>query len=1129
MILLAALAATALSAETPEGILKQADQLETDGRIARAAELYKSFLKSYPDHTQALEAHYRLAKCLDNLGLVDEAIQHLDVVAQSKDKRYKHRLDAFYLLGKLHGSLKHHEAAARTFEQMLAEGAGLYEDEALSLCGGHYAILRKHDEAAARFNILKQREGSRFAEQAAYKLAVMWLKAEDLERAVAAVEDLAARFPANKDARGLMLQIADLFRRQRKFPQAIAACEQLKTRFPRSREAEEAGYVLGLCHRDRKQFDKAIETLDAVARVPAHRTSGLAAEALLQTGDICTSDLTQPEKAMPRYEEAIKLARESNSERRDQILEQCYFRLAEYHYTQKKWSVALEYYVLLRRLGSKVNVLPRILKCQAELKTDASAGVGTEADLEAIRKKVEENPGTAAAAEGEVFLADRALARALESKSDLGAAIEQYEGVLKKYPKEVLSQQSLESYVCLQLGICYAQGETKGELKKAVATLEKALAVNPETPYKTEILENIARVADATGDKQKSLEVYQRLFAASAQKVEGGQADDAERQRMSQYLRAILSRAEQKDSIEEALRLAHEITQKSGPFSEAARHAMFYMGELYYLKKDYANAAKTFKGFIKVYGPKLDEKGDVANPPWRPADISEQVEQVYEAAVRVAHAWRMQGHFANMVKAYEWLVANLNYKNKHVAEAQYWLALELIKGRKGEERENRLKAAEALWKNVVHPSFEFEDRDFRKRFHFWVDDPDAEEYVKAAILKSGQFLSELGEHERAAGIFNQHLELYPEVSRKGRRRVAAEPDPMCRIARYALGREHIALGNIPKLIECYKVYLDQMRDDKFRVSALQLLGYHAAQQGAFDQAIEGYATLLDEYGDNERNAKGESIPVPPKERIRRGGYHWDGIRLEPPKGLDLGEVRFALGFLYWKKESWADCAKILAPFVENPQLFNNKARPKALYMAAQSYYHDHDYERGLQVILKLLRDHPQFEAADEAHVYAARGYAETGKWSEIPPLYQAFVKERPQSPNRPHMDLYAALSALHSANPDSGVSRLKGIANSDTYQDVKADACYHLGLHLLSEKPPQHRAALEYLGKSVDFYPRERSCLAAARCCIELKDWEKAKALLQRTLRDFPTGNRRMIEEAKQLLPDVLKHAAKQN
>ena len=53
---------------------------------------------------------------------------------------------------------------------------------------------------------------------------------------------------------------------------------------------------------------------------------------------------------VPRYEEAAKYARDSDSERKSAILEQCYFRLGEFNFTQKNFAAALDYYLLLRGL-----------------------------------------------------------------------------------------------------------------------------------------------------------------------------------------------------------------------------------------------------------------------------------------------------------------------------------------------------------------------------------------------------------------------------------------------------------------------------------------------------------------------------------------------------------------------------------------------------------------------------------------------------------------------------------------------------------------------------------------------------------------------------------------------------------
>jgi tetratricopeptide (TPR) repeat protein len=1127
----AAWARAAAAPEAPETLLQQAQDMVRQSKNARAADLYREFLKKYPDHSQATDARYQLAKCLDEMGLVDEAMGELERVAQSKDKRYRHRQDAFYSLGKLYASAKEYEKASKVFEQALSEGAGLYEDEMLSLAGGYYAILGKNDDAAAKFNILRRRENSRYAESAAYKLALLWLKAENLELAVEAVEFLATNFPTNKEARGLMVEIADLFRRQQKFDSAIAACEQLKARFPRSDEAQAAAYVEGLCLRDRKEYDKAVQAFEAVAAVPGNRRSGLAAEALLKSADIYFGDIVQQDKAMSRYEETAKLARESSSERRSLILEHCYLRLGEYYYAQKKWSLALENYSLLRNLNPRVNVLPRILKCQAELRIDLSASLRSQADLEYIQKLIQDNPGTFMAAEGEVFLVDRELSQALGRKGGaLTTLAEKYEAVVKKYPREVLKQQSLGSYIYSQMGVCYGMGAAKPELERAIQAFEKGLQVDPATPYKVFILENIARCADKAGDNQKAFQVYKQLFEMAAAEVEGGQADAATREHMAEYLRSVLTRAsaDEKGTIDGALAVARSIVDKKGPFSEAARHAMFYIGELYYLKKDFSNAAGTYKQFIKAFGPPQDANGAVVNPPWRPSAVTEQVGQVFEAAVRVAHCWYMQGHSQNMLKAYEWMLQNFGHNNKYVAEAEYWMALEWIKGRKGQEKENRLKMADLMWTKVVHPSYDFEGRDFRKGFHPWIHDSEMGKYVKAAILKAGQGYSEGGNHDRAAAVFRTYLELYPDptLARRGGG-LEARPDPLYSIARYALGREYIALQDITKLIECYRIYVDQFREDRFRVSGLMLLGYHAAQQGVTEAAVEAYATILDEYGQNEKNAQGEVVPVPSSQRIRQGGYRWNGIRMEPPAGLDLGEVRYALGYHYWRIEDWGNCVKTLMPFVENPQLFQNKVRAKALYMVAQSYYRAFDYEKGLAVALKLLKDYPRFEAADEAYVFAARGCVETQRWDALVKMYERFLRDYERSPHRPHMDLFAAVAVLGQGSRDEGAARLKSIARSETYEDVKADAWYYLGVDLLERKFPDYKGALANFEQSIALYPRERSCLAAAKCCIELKQWDKAKDLLDRTLRDFPSGNRRVVDEARRMLPDVLKAMAK--
>ena len=71
-------------AATPEEALREAQQLETDGAIQKAVDIYKEFLAQNPTHSQVREVEYRLARCYDNRGDVDQAIVHFKKAIEKK-------------------------------------------------------------------------------------------------------------------------------------------------------------------------------------------------------------------------------------------------------------------------------------------------------------------------------------------------------------------------------------------------------------------------------------------------------------------------------------------------------------------------------------------------------------------------------------------------------------------------------------------------------------------------------------------------------------------------------------------------------------------------------------------------------------------------------------------------------------------------------------------------------------------------------------------------------------------------------------------------------------------------------------------------------------------------------------
>lgn len=1125
-----AFASACMAADAPEDMLKEAQQLERAGSVKKAAGIYENFIKSYPDHSQATDANYNLAKCYDSMGMVDEAVARLKKVLESDSKQFRNKPDAYYMLGKFYASLKDYDNAIATFEKMLAGGPGLYEDEVLNLCGGYYAIREKYDEAAAKLNILKRKTDSKYAEQAGYKLATLWIKAGKLDRAMDAVQEFVQQYPASKQIPELLLRAADLQRTQKKYDKTIALCEQLTSGYPKTIEALAATYLLGLTHRDRKEYQKAADVFDRVGNVKEYQGRGLAAEALLQGADLYFAELADMPKAIARYSDAARLARDSDSDRKTAIMEQCYFRIAEYYYQQKNWSTALENYLLLRATGTKLNILGRILQCQSELGNNQPDQKVSDAEAKIILEKIKANPGSVMAAEGEIFLADRKLTDSIQRKAGFGDVVKDYQKILDGYSKDVLSQSHMESYVHMQIGTACAHSTASNDWPNAVKAFQKAVDIDPadSNPYKVMSLESLALVAGRLSDKPTELAAYSKLLSMSKQKMDQNKEDKGAEKKTLDYLKSLVTRSDTKDMIQASLDMCRALIEEKGQLSELSREARFYIGELYYVAKDFPAAAKAFQEYMRIYGPKQDDSGEVLGAPWKPGAVDGKVLQVYNAALRIAHAWYMQGHDQNMVKAYGWIARNMPEGNPYMPEVKYWLALETTKGKQIETKEGKLRAAQSLWTNVVNSCANPADPKLPNSYYPWVKDGRYEQslkYVKTAMLKAGRYFGEADGHEAAARVFEEYLAMFPpQQQRPGEPR---QRDEMNDIARYALGREYAALGNVRKMITCYNSYLDDLRDSPFRVSALKLVGYHAGKDGQYGPASDAYAALLDEYGVNKLDAKDKPIPVPQGERLRQA-RGWDGIRMPVPKDLDQGEIRFALGFLYWKQDDWNRCIAALAPFQNDPALAKNKSRDRALYMSGQSRYKVYDYTNGVKTLTALIKEHPRFEAIDEVYVQTADGYAQTKAWQDLDAICRKFIAEKPASDKRSWMDLYAALATIGTGKTAKGVGDLKAIAESDTFEDVKAAALYHAGLSTLAANPKNVQEASKYFDKSVNMFPRANSCLEAAKCQMALGNWTKANALLDKIARDFPKGDPVVVEEAKRLSPQVLKELAKQ-
>ena len=65
------------------------------------------------------------------------------------------------------------------------------------------------------------------------------------------------------------------------------------------------------------------------------------------------------------------------------------------------------------------------------------------------------------------------------------------------------------------------------------------------------------------------------------------------------------------------------------------------------------------------------------------------------------------------------------------------------------------------------------------------------------------------------------------------------------------------------------------------------------------------------------------------------------------------------------------------------------------------------------------------------------------------------------------------------------------------------------------------KTALKLLERSIEYYPRANSLLAAGRCAVDLQQWQEARTYLDRCIREFPRSEEKTLREARLLLAKV--------
>lgn len=1124
---------------TPEESLRKADRLEKEGALRDAQSIYEEFLGTHKTHVQANDVRYKLALCFDKMGDIERAIKELNtVIEQSRGKSFKHRSDALMHLAKLYKVIHKRPQMITVLKQLIDGGPSLYEEDAYDMCASALAVEGRTDEAAAMFSILKRKSSPDKAKEAAFKLAVLWMKAGKIDLASRAVEEFVGEYGTDDRAPELMMEVARTFFQQKMYARTKAVCEQVKTRYGRSRSATEASYLVALCFKEAGRPDAAIVALKRLAALQKTDNPALAGEAAYMIGNIQEKDLKDMESAVESYRQATQLVT-GNDARSREIRTYCYLQTAEHLFRKEEWTGALDMYLKLQQMATEINVTPRIMTCKAKLgqEADMKVSLDTKEEEQFVLTRIKENAGTLMAAELDIMLLDRRLTAMRSSAKSWADHLEplfkDYEALLKKYSLKVLKKADLDTYIYMQMGHCClaavpatAPPGTKvaADCGRAIESFEKALAANAKTINAVVILEAIAYAAERMEDRAKTFDAYKRLYDATGiadlEKRKKAGTDSSTRRDPIEYLAQMVQLAGTDAYVTETIARIKRVVSWD-PKSDAARKAQFQLAEVYFVARKYSTAVREFRAYVKRFGPAQDKDGNITGAK-TPQGTPEQVREWYEAGLRIAHCWFAQGNDPEMLRAYRWVAYN-QPASPHGAEAWYYTAAGLPEQNEADKE----RKAELLWRNIANRSMDFGSPDYLKQYHAWIQasrsslviQPRQAEFVSAGLLRAAQLYMDLNKYEIAADILREYLRC-----RTSDRNKRAVPMDGAISARYALGRCLVHVEAYEEMGNLFRPYIDAFRDDRFRASALLLLGHYGREGGLDNDSAEALAALLDEYGrKNQLDPDGKPIPVPEEDRLRKGSK-WNGICLVPPETWDVGKVRFSLGHLYWRQEDWDRTAKTLESFLNDRTLAKSPSRSEALFMLGRSQAGLKNYGRSTEALWKLVESYPDFKGTEEAYVDLIRASYTLKDYNQVKRAHEAFVKRLEQSQWRPYMDLYLALSLVEQETTSrEGITKLKDLSTADTFEDVKADAYYHVGKFLMRGTTQKHQAAaLSQLRHSIDLYPTEKSLLAGAKCAFALRDTERARGYLERAVRDFPDGDPETLREADKLLTKVI-------
>jgi tetratricopeptide (TPR) repeat protein len=319
-------------------------------------------------------------------------------------------------------------------------------------------------------------------------------------------------------------------------------------------------------------------------------------------------------------------------------------------------------------------------------------------------------------------------------------------------------------------------------------------------------------------------------------------------------------------------------------------------------------------------------------------------------------------------------------------------------------------------------------------------------------------------------------------------------------AQYMIGECYFAIGDYEAALVEYKKVGDRNGQDKYlKASVLLRIGESHFNLTEFDEALQAWNKLLDEFEDSflvsEALYASGLVHIVQQNFLKLNASYKRLLESRPGYG-DMPQVKFALGLFAYQEKRYEDAIRF----------FSDVPSDRGLYYLGRTMEEMGQYILAIQRYKQVLRQYPDSPLADDVAFSIADAFYRSGQSDVAVRSYRSFLEDFPNSPFVPNARYKMACVTYQAGNYDESIRQLSEIC--ETFRDdiVCAYAGYLVGdcyMHL------QNRASAIFAYTDIlKRFPETTVASAALHkivyAYVEDANYAQAVQLAQEFVRRYP-------------------------